>query len=361
LSQLLNRLTVLVAPLNWGLGHATRCIPIIKYLLTKNVEVLIASDGAALDLLKEEFPSISAFPLPAYGVRYPYNNMTVNMLLQGPKILQAIKREHTVTQNLVATQDIQIIISDNRFGCYSSKTYNVFMTHQINIMAPNIFTENIISWWNKRMLKRFDLCWVPDFEEAPGLAGKLSHPGSLNSVRYIGPLSRMNNLDLDLEYDVIVVLSGPEPQRSKLEELILQQAVLLPYQFLLVRGVMTDESKNQKGNVTTFGHMKATELERAFAASKVAIARSGYTTVMDLVAMGKRAILIPTPGQTEQIYLGELYRETKRFIVRAQENLDLVEALNTAFSQKQGFKTQGHNSFFKYVNELLQIKKRTTL
>ncbi|MFT4664494.1 MAG: hypothetical protein ACI8YQ_001181 [Polaribacter sp.] len=356
--QQLNTKTVLVAPLNWGLGHATRCIPIINCLLKKEVEVIIASDGAALDLLKKEFPLLPAFPLPAYDVRYPYNNMTVNILLQLPKIARAIRKEYDAIQNLVATQDIQIIISDNRFGCFSPSTYNVFMTHQLNIMAPFPFAEKIIAWWNKRMLQRFDLCWVPDFEEAPGLAGQLSHPSPIKSVQYIGPLSRMKVLDLEKKYDAIAVLSGPEPQRTRLEKLILEQALQLPYRILLVRGLVEDESAlRHEGTVSIVGHLTSSELEVAIAKSAVMIARSGYTTVMDLVALGKRAILVPTPGQTEQEYLGRLFGETGQFVVEAQENLTLKTGLKKVLSQKIKKKQERINDLSTYVNKLLQLGK----
>ncbi len=356
--QQLNKKTVLVAPLNWGLGHATRCIPIINCLLEKEVEVLIASDGAALDLLKKEFPSLPAFPLPAYDVRYTYNNMTVNMLLQFPKIRRAIKQEYQVIQNLVATQDIQIIISDNRFGCYAPSTYNVFMTHQLNIMAPFAFAEKAIAWWNKKSLQRFDLCWVPDFEEAPGLAGRLSHPSPVERVQYIGPLSRMKKLTVEKKYDAVTILSGPEPQRTRLEELILEQSSKLSYQILLVRGLLKDKSAlRQEGNVSIVGHLTSEALEMAIAESAVVIARSGYTTVMDLVALGERGILVPTPGQTEQEYLGELYGEVGRFVVKTQDGLNLESNLKDALLLKINEKQQRIPSLSKYVDKLLQLTK----
>jgi uncharacterized protein (TIGR00661 family) len=320
--------TILVAPLNWGLGHATRCIPIIRSLIENDQRVLLASDGAALALLKKEFPTLPAFSLPGYSVRYPYESMTLNLLLQLPKIFRAISREHKALQELVRTHHIQVVLSDNRYGCYSPDTYNVFMTHQLNIMAPFALTEKIIARWHKRMLERFDRVWVPDYEEALGLAGKLSHPSPVDSVRYIGPLSRMKVLTVEKKYDVIAILSGPEPQRSRLEELIIQQAQRLPFEFLLVRGKMEDHSPAQKKeNITTVGHLTSAALQQAIAASEIVLARSGYTTIMDLVALHKKAILVPTPGQTEQLYLGQLFKGQGRFWVVEQGALDLGDAI----------------------------------
>ena len=322
------RSTILVAPLNWGLGHTTRCIPIIRCLLKRKVNVLLASDGAALQLLQKEFPQLPSFPLPGYNVRYPYESMTLNMLLQLPKIQRAINQEYKVIQKLVATHHIQIIISDNRFGCYSPKAYTVFMTHQLNIMAPFSFTKKFIAVWNKKTIERFDLCWVPDFEKAPGLAGRLSHPSPISSVRYIGPLSRIDATVIEKKYEAIAVLSGPEPQRSKLEKLILQQAAHLPYRFLIVRGKMEDQNDAQANdNITVIGHLTGDDLAKAIASADVVIARSGYTTIMDLVALQKKAILIPTPGQPEQIYLANLFHKQKVFYQQPQNNLDLGKAM----------------------------------
>ncbi|MFK7807674.1 MAG: glycosyltransferase [Saprospiraceae bacterium] len=309
-----------MAVLNWGLGHATRCIPIVKCLLQEDVNVLLASDGAALELLKKEFPELSSFSLPSYNVRYPFDSMVVNVLLQLPKIVLAIQQERKAIQRLVTEQDVQILISDNRFGCYTPKTYNVFMTHQLNIMAPFSLAEKVIAFWNKKILSRFDLCWVPDFEKAPGLSGDLSHPSPVASVKYIGPLSRMEAIKVKKKYDAIVILSGPEPQRTRLEKLILQQAKNLPYRFLVVRGKMMDRQPLfQKENIDIVGHLLANDLAKAIASAEVVIARSGYTTIMDLYALQKKAILVPTPGQTEQEYLGRLLSERGWFVVEEQE------------------------------------------
>ena len=347
--------TILVAPLNWGLGHATRCIPIIKCFLKKKVRVLLAADGAALQLLQKEFPKLPSFKLPGYNVRYPYENMTINMLLQIPKIWRAINQEHKVIQELVAAHNIQVVLSDNRFGCYSSGAYNVIMTHQLNIMAPFSFAEKIIAVWNKKMLSKFDLCWVPDFEKAPGLAGALSHPSPLTSVQYIGPLSRMEAKNIEKKYDAIVLLSGPEPQRSRLEKLILQQAAHLPYQFLIVRGKMMDQGEKQRNNIRVVGHMTSSDLALAIASAGVVIARSGYTTIMDLVALGKSAILIPTPGQTEQLYLADFFHGQKVFYQQRQKELNLGKAMKEVFSFNADSYNVQKSSLAFAVDELLSI------
>ena len=180
---------VLVAPLNWGLGHATRCIPIINEFLKQGAQVCIASDGRSLELLKNEFPALSCFPLSGYDIRYPEKgSMVLAMLSSAPKILSAIKKEHLELERIVADHKIDFVFSDNRYGCYSSIVPSVFMTHQLNIMAPLKlkWLEFFIFKMNKKFISKFNACWVPDFDGAQNLSGKLSHPARIKNTKFIG-------------------------------------------------------------------------------------------------------------------------------------------------------------------------------
>ncbi len=290
---------------------------------------MIASDGAALQLLQEEFPTLPAFPLPAYGVRYPFGNMTVNMLLQMPKIRRAIHLEQKALQAIVETHKVDVVISDSRFGCYSPQTYNVLLTHQLNIKAPLSFAEKAIAYWNKKMLNRFDRCWIPDFAEAPGLSGDLSHPSPVEHVDYVGPLSRMVPVvDPTLKRDLAVVLSGPEPQRSHLEKLVLQQIAQLPLKTTLVKGVVGHKPDMEvRGSLSILNYLTSEVLAKVLTNCDLVVARSGYTTIMDLVALRKQAVLVPTPGQTEQLYLADLMHRQRRFYCQQQETFELKKAL----------------------------------
>jgi UDP:flavonoid glycosyltransferase YjiC (YdhE family) len=170
---------ILIAPLNWGLGHATRCIPIINELLHQNCEVLLASDGRALNLLKKEFPTLPHFKLPSYDIHYPTKSMILNLAYQGPKIIQTIWQEKKVIEKLIETEQIDIILSDNRFVFYSKKIKSIFITHQINIKTPISFFDQFIAIINHYLIKKFDECWIPDFENNPNLAGSLAHKTNL--------------------------------------------------------------------------------------------------------------------------------------------------------------------------------------
>jgi uncharacterized protein (TIGR00661 family) len=350
---------ILVAPLNWGLGHATRCIPIIHVLQEQGATVFLASDGSALDLLKKEFPDLPTFELPAYNVRYIFPSMVLSMAFQMPKILRGVFLEYRWLKRFKKTHGIDIVISDNRYGLYNAALYSVFMTHQINIKAPFSFIVNAV---NGFCIKKFDICWIPDFENIPNLSGVLAHGGLVKKIKvqYLGALSRMEKRDVQKCYDAIFVLSGPEPQRTILENKILMQlkkTELTPYKFALIRGV-TDGKKleNNAQNLEIHNYLTTKTLNKKILESAVLIARSGYSTIMDLAALRTKAILIPTPGQTEQEYLAEQLAAQKIFFTQKQENFDLVNALNAVKSYK-GFGNlyEKHNTLNEIIIELLKI------
>jgi len=322
---------ILLAILNWGLGHATRCIPLIQELLHQNAEVILASDGSALDLLQKEYPTLETIDLPAYNITYRTSNMWWNIGTQFPKIAKAVFQEHQAVERIILDKKIDFIISDNRYGCYSRKVKSIFMTHQLHIKLPNALLAKQVERINRSRINRFDECWVPDFEDTPNLSGTLSHGTTFENVKYIGALSRMKYFESEIKQDVIVVLSGPEPQRTKLEEKIIEQAVQLPQHFLIVRGITTPYSEMQlTKNVKVISLLTSKKLNSAILESKLVICRSGYSSLMDLVRLKSKAILIPTPGQTEQEYLADHFHQQGIFYTQSQKELNLKEAINKA-------------------------------
>lgn len=331
---------ILVTPLNWGLGHAARCIPIIRALEQQGAEVILASDGVALDLLKAECPNHQAFSLPSYHIRYESANMIRNMAWQIPRITYAIRSERWATERLVREQGIEGIISDNRYGCFSPRTKNVMLTHQLRLQVPNALLEWSVNRILRSALAKFDDIWVPDTAETPNLSGNLSHlPESYSSkIKFIGPLTRFEKYERSLEYDVAVILSGPEPQRSILEQRLLEQAMALPRKFIFIQGKMTSkEHYFISENVEMVSYLTSKNLNDVLLASKVLVCRSGYSSIMDLTVLGKKALLIPTPGQTEQEYLAHNLSEHNLFLSQQQDAIDLESGLN-GLSRTTGFK-----------------------
>lgn len=298
---------ILIAPLNWGLGHATRCIPIIEALENHDFEPIIASDGIALALLQKEFPHLQALELPSYNIEYAQNgeNFKWKLFKQIPRMFAAVRAERKIIQQWVNERQLDGIISDNRLGIHSAKVPSVFITHQLNVLTGN--TSWLTTKIHHYFIKKFTECWVPDTAEKPNLSGKLGHlkDNTLN-IKHIGPLSRLRKKPTDQIYDLMVLLSGPEPQRTLLETKLKDELKNFDGNVIFIRGVVEAEQKiTQRFNVTCYNFMNSTELELAFNQSKMVLSRSGYTTIMDLAKLGKKAFFIPTPGQYEQEYLAK--------------------------------------------------------
>lgn len=303
---------ILVAPLNWGLGHATRCIPVIEALENHGYEPVIASDGIALELLKKEFPHLTALELPHYHIEYVkrgvFFKLKIFKLL--PQMLKAVRAEKRIIRQIIKEYSIKGIISDNRIGARSKEIPSVFITHQINVLTGA--TTWITTPLHQRFIKKYIECWIPDVEHSPNLSGKLGHiyDGSLN-LKYIGPLSRLHKKPVAKKYDLMVILSGTEPQRSLLEQKIRHELENYTGKVLFIRGVIeADETITQSGNITFYNFMNSAVLEQAFNESEIILCRPGYSTIMDLAQLGKKAFFIPTPGRYEQEYLARKLKKS---------------------------------------------------
>ncbi|PZR17222.1 MAG: glycosyltransferase [Flavobacterium psychrophilum] len=303
---------ILVAPLNWGLGHATRCIPVIEALENHGYEPVIASDGIALALLKKEFPHLTALELPHYHIEYAKRGVffKLKIIRLLPQMLQAIRAEKRIIRNIIKEHAIKGIISDNRLGARSKAIPSVFLTHQLNVLTGT--TTWITTPLHRRFIKKYNECWVPDVEHAPNLSGKLGHSEENNlKLKYIGPLSRLHKKPIAKKYDLMVILSGTEPQRRMLEEKLREELKNYSGKILFVRGVVeADEEIIQEGNITFYNFMNSAALEDAFNQSEVILCRSGYSTIMDLAQMGRKAFFIPTPGRYEQEYLAKKLKKS---------------------------------------------------
>jgi len=321
--------TVLVAVLNWGLGHATRCMPLIHFCIQNGNKIILASDGRAAALMQREFPDLLLETLPAYDVIYNKSNMFLAIAPQLPKIGLAILKEKSAIKKLVEKYQVDVIISDNRFGCYDSKVHSIFITHQVNIKTPISIVSRVVNFFNHRFIQKYDECWVPDYEGEPNLSGELAHGSALPNIKFIDPQTRFKALDLPKKYDILVILSGPEPQRTKLDLAIQAQAKnLTDKQILIVQGKTESYQESQLApNIKVISYLTSKALNEAICQSEVIVTRSGYSTIMDLAVLGKKAILIPTPGQTEQEYLGERLGKEGVAVVVSQEGLDLQKAL----------------------------------
>lgn len=315
---------LLLAPLDWGLGHATRCVPLIRDLLHINCEVWLAGEGKQENLLREEFPSLPFLPLKGYRIKYGKNGLTGKILLQIPSILRSIKEENNWLKEQVNKVGFEAVISDNRYGLYHKKIFSVFITHQLAIKSSlGKWSEKILQQLNYKFINRFNECWVPDEKEENNLAGDLSHPAKIPSIptKYIGPLSRFEKKNIEVvKNHLLIILSGPEPQRTMLEDKVIDQIVSYPASATIVRGLPGERNILPSTNSIHFhNHLSSEELNNEAAKAEFVISRSGYSTIMDIAALQKKSILVPTPGQTEQEYLAD-YLMKRRFAFCVNQN-----------------------------------------
>jgi len=326
---------LLVAPLDWGLGHATRCIPIIKVLLKNDCTVWLACEGDQENLLRKEFPGLPFLQLKGYRIQYSVSGIMGKILFQVPKILKTIKEENKWLNEQVNEYGFDMVISDNRYGLYHEKVHSIFITHQLCIKNPlGKWSEKFLQKWNYRFINRFSECWIPDEEGENNFAGDLSHPENLPSipVKYIGALSRFEKEMTDeIKDHLLIILSGPEPLRSIFENKIIDQLVHYPGTATVVRGLPAADNIIPSTNTIHFyNHLTADLMNEEIAKAEFVISRSGYSTVMDIAALQKKSILIPTPGQTEQEYLSN-YLSKKQFAFCVKQNdFSLLENIEEA-------------------------------
>jgi uncharacterized protein (TIGR00661 family) len=327
---------ILIAPLDWGLGHATRCIPVISALIEQGCTVFVAAEGRVKILLQNEFPDVQFIELRGYRIQYSRFKfwMLVKLFLQLPKILYRIYAENRWLKKAVKENSINAVIADNRMGLFHKKIPCVYITHQLLIKTGNRFTESIAQKIHYHYINKFNDCWVPDAAGALNLAGALSHPAILPKVpvTYLGPLSRFEKRGLESKYDICIILSGPEPQRTVFEKIILQGLHKVEGKVSLVRGLpgQTEIPQLNNSSIEIKNHLAADELNNIVLQSKIIVSRCGYSTVMDLVKLQKKAILVPTPGQTEQEYLGRYLQEQKLFYCVDQNSFSLHDAIKSA-------------------------------
>ncbi len=294
---------VLVAPLDWGLGHATRCIPIIYELIRQGSDAWIGTGQSTKKLLQAEFPQANFLELPDYNITYSKgSSQWAHLLKQGPKALKNSRQEHRLLENYIDKYHFDAVISDNRPGLWSKKVHTVYITHQLNFVTGNTFLDKALHFAHKKVISHFTECWVPD-DVSHSLSGMLSRGAG---VKYCGPLSSLEKKITEKNIDWLLLLSGPEPQRSLLELRLLE--IFQGQNAVLVRGI-DDPFVADHHMAEVRGIASRKEVEELISRSKMVICRAGYSSIMDLSVMQAEAVLVPTPGQAEQEYLAKLHSE----------------------------------------------------
>lgn len=324
---------ILVAPLDWGLGHSTRCIPIIRRLIALGATPIIGADAGPLALLQKEFPGLEHVRIPGVNIRYGAGQSQLwSMARQFPAMVRSVQAEKALFDRIRQQLRLDAVISDQRFGIRHPDLPSVLITHQVFPFTP--LAQTALRKLNIRHIERFHQCWIMDEPQAPGLAGELSHgPSMPSNARFIGVMSRMDPKTpptTGKTHRIVAVISGPEPQRTMLEEILTEQLQRIPGDHLLVLGLPSTSVNEQVGNLRKVSHLDPEQLATELVSAELIVSRTGYTTLMDLALLGRTALLIPTPGQAEQEYLGALHMHTGRFMVQQQGSIDLQAGLRKA-------------------------------
>jgi len=319
---------ILICPLNWGLGHACRIIPIIEYCIDNNKNIILAGNGSSLKLLKHRFPTLKNEYISAPILSYSKNqSIGFRFYFSFFRLFVNIFRERRYLNVLIKKHNIDTIISDNRPGISSPRVKSIYITHQINVFysdKSDIFSR-VLTKLHLRIIKKYTYCFVPDYADN-SIAGKLSKNTTGLNLIYLGPLSRFltsgSVIDsIKPQYKIVCIVSGLEPQRTVFEELLLKKFKNEQNKVLILRGL--PKNKNtilHVGNIDLIDHCDDSFFVSSLLTCELIICRSGYSTIMDLMTIGRKAILVPTPGQPEQEYLGN-YLKNKGFVCLKQNEI----------------------------------------
>jgi uncharacterized protein (TIGR00661 family) len=352
---------LLFSSLDWGLGHTTRSVPLLKEFLNLGCDLVVACNSIQKKILQPEFPALRYVELEGYSLNYGSDKWStrIKILLQLKKILTRINQENAWLRSFIKENKVDALISDNRYGFYHPKIPSVLITHQLHIHSGyGAIADKLSQFLIYRFVNRFSVCWVPDNEKTNGLAGKLSHPRSLPAVpvRYLGPVSRFDECESNSEknYDALIILSGPEPQRTILETIMLEQSEPINKKIALVRGLPEQQPPLYHKKITTFNHLNSAELNKLICESQLIIGRSGYTTIMDMIKLKKKMAVIPTPGQPEQEYLAKHLSENHLALTYPQYKFSLPQIFDDAANFKFAHADLNMNEFKIVLKEFVE-------
>ncbi len=327
--------TYLVCPLNWGLGHASRLIPIINQLLNDKQNIILCGDGNALTFLCREFPELEFIRLKDLSIKFSPSQGVFNLIKIIPQLIYQVFYEHKAINRIIQKHQVEIIISDNRYGLWNKKVHSIFITHQLMVKLPKPFGpfENLVHKIIKRIIQNYNECWIPDYKDKNNnLSGDLSHKYLVNNnTKFIEPLSRFSLVGekktIIKNYDIVAVISGPEPSRSYFEEILYNTLYNSKYETLIIQGKPNKHECVVINNITKVSSLDSTEIKAHLLTTKLIITRSGYSSLMDLSSINKKALLIPTPGQTEQEYLAAYHAKSHYTCSQYKFDLNIINQI----------------------------------
>ncbi len=336
---------ILISPLDWGLGHAARLIPLAEGLGERGHNVIIAGAERFRGFFSTALPGIPFIVFPGFTPRYSARlPQYLVLLFQLPSLILHSVKEHQGLKKIIALHDIDIVISDNRFGLWNRKVKSVYITHQLTIPFPPPFRflEFLGRALHRAITGKYKLCLIPDLPGPLNLTGRLAHGMKLAAgTRYIGILSRFSAATAGdggdspfTEDRILVILSGPEPQRSLLAILLSEFLRGSSLPVTILGGGTPEENIPAGSNIEYISQPGSGLIKDLILRSRYIISRAGYTTIMELSAMGRTALLVPVPGQTEQEYLAASLSDKGLFKNLPQDRIaapELVNSISAAF------------------------------
>lgn len=365
------KLRILIAPLDWGLGHFTRCIPIIDHLLSQNIEVFFAGNASQIKNIKSYYNSIKTLELEGYNIRYSKSkwNFMWTLLGQTFRVIKTIKQESQWLKEIVEQNKIDAVISDNRYGLYNASIPCIIITHQLQILSgKGKWADKLLLKINYKLIHKFSQCWVVDTNEGTGLSGKLGHPESLPKIptKYIGLLSAMKYKEppktIEDKNLILILLSGVEPQRSILSDKLWKKAIKTDKKIIFVEGSESAKTPQEiPQNISYHKRLNHQDILVAMNKATVVICRSGYSSIMDIIALQKKSIIIPTPGQTEQEYLARYLSKKRICMTISQNKIDIHTVLLNASLFQYNTSHNFDKEFGTYKDKLNTWIKELTL
>lgn len=308
-----NNSHVLIAVLDWGWGHAHRCLPIVEACLEKGYRLTLASGRDVIQRLHSIFPEIETLELPTYQGQYRWNNMAMNIAMKSPALIQALEAEQDILRKQHQRTPFDAVISDGRYGCFLEDCPSFFLTHQVHLKGRKKLTDTMANKVHRQWMDNFDEVWVPDFAFPPGLGGQLSHEPEQHNCQFIGPLSRFSNAlsqEREMTTDWLFFADGPEPACTELKQQLFELAEKQPHlQFVFITSEARDEHEEVPDHILNVTQPEDEALERLVSKSKHILCRSDFFHLSNLSVWQRTACLIPTPGYPEQLYLADFYAQ----------------------------------------------------
>lgn len=329
---------------DWGLGHATRSLVLIRALLERGDDVTVVSaEGSGLQLLRVELGSSCRF-IVFHDIPKPFSRWPamfyVRMSLATPVVLARFKQEHRFVEKLVARDHYDCIVSDSRFGMWSRAVPSYCILHSLRQIIPGRprHLERLVEYGQRNLTRHFTRILIPDMETDGGLSGDLGHDPDLDwgqdRLAYIGPLSSITPTSADPDIDCFFSISGIEPQRSLMAQKVLDALPRLDGRIVVALGQpgKADDCRHI-GNATVYGYLDRQAQSEMLTRARLVMTRSGYTTLMELAGLGKQALFVPTPGQSEQEYLARFHHDKGHVWSTTQRELDLATDIEHALER----------------------------